>query len=756
MWQIIPNFIGKYFFFIFPSIHLMTKLGYVSNTLIMLFSFSSMEIITDLQKNIMAASFMKQPLLFDKLVNNYINFTNQLSHADLKFVKPVIVDLFQVKSFDLSSIVQNSTYKFIEIKSLQSLNNLQHANIRLLSHAVMQMQYFDNDLMAQCTNCVLTAFQTMSLRIKTICLKYFIKLFRHITKLSPELQLIFVIILNHIADIETRINLWLHHRLIKNEDIVAFAVTVAELLENSYNTKLLQNTSLSEISNVCFKILFVHYREKTSTYDKIMPSVYKLLKTTFSMINDQTLFNKTYELLDEYKTRNEIYSQAVQLLEYVVIHELNEINFKSWQAVNEKVNDLLDQNDGQYQLFLEQIKCLHAIFRTARKIEHNLIIYRQQAYCKKLPSTDLNNILVQLTSLNAKELYCSGNKLFTNLDAIINRLLRKFLTLISTSNLRDASVLILISQTSLELLSLSDCQELDDYLHLQLILFALCPFLRYSELLSSHFQQAFDTIFERIKQTLETPSATNDTWHTSGLDLISNINIEFLSIKNKDIFMDFIMQIFTNMKDNQHQKRIMKISMGLIIQDSYRLEIYENFLRSKMADPKNHLAISEYLKSFLCLSSGSCYIFLINKNNLYEYKIICKSCDLNLTQRQNHANTKEIDTFIDLLMKTNGKFVLSPNITYKFDAHCSDHYFKLFNSADNQIRTNMTECTPALLNHLPKLSFQAVNVNHWLDPMTDNYIEIRLSMSKHMNNIPYLIQVHFYTLFYVQYTYIHV
>lgn len=687
---------------------------------------------------------MKQPLFFNKLIMNYIEFTNELSNADFKFTKPLTISLFQVKDFDIGSIVLNCTYKPIEIRSLQSLNSLQHTNIRLLSHAVTQMTRFENDLMVKCTRCVLTAFESMDLNIKTICLNYFIKLFCHITEMNAELQSIFIAILNHIADIERRLALWLQHKTIKNEDVVAYVQSTVELLENPHITTLLQETSLIDASHSCFTILNVHHNEKVAMCDQIMVSVYKFLKSAFSIVNDAQLFANLRALLEKHENNNAIYGQTIALLESVAIHEIKENELQSWQKVNQKIQNLLDQNDAaQYtHTVLDQIKCFRAIFETARKIEHNITIHQQQKYCKApTTSSDLKNMSSHLITLNAKNLDCGDKKLFTNLDTIISKILKKFQSFISSNCPLSDTMLLLISETSIELLGLSDCHEIDDYLQLQLLLFALSPLLRYSELLYNHFQQAFETIFDRVNKILETASAVKQSWRTSALELITKLNLEFLSIKNRDILMDFVMQIFSCMKETEYQKLIMEISIGLIIQDSFRLEIYENFLRSKMDDPKNHLAISEKLRSFLCLSSGSCYIFLTNKNDVYRYKILCKNCDLNLKQKQGEMELTESDLFINLLMKTNGKFVLSPKITYKFDANCSNRYFGLFNSADTQIRTNMTECIPALLNHLSSFSFQSQNVDHWLDPMMDDHIEIRLSMCQHINVIPYLIQV---------------
>lgn len=701
-----------------------------------------MEIITDLQKTIISASFMKQPAFFCKLIENYIEFTNILSNADTKFATHLAIDLFQVQDFSVANIVPNCTYKSIEITRIESLNNLLLINVRLLTHAALELVNFENDLLIKCCRCVINVLKNANFNIKSMCIRYFTKLFRNVIELDSELQPVIVTIMESIEEIETHLKIWIHHKLIKTEDISNYVNVVTEFLECSHIVKLFQIDWLCKASHIGLNMLLTHQKMKVTVYDKIILSTYKFLKSTIVIVNDPVLHSHVCEIIEKTQNDDCIFSKTVELLEFIVSEQLKDSQLIGWHFVDTKLANILKERNVCVRIAFEQLQCFRSIFNTARNIEHSLSIYLQQEMCKNSLASDADLVLA-LRRVSGRVVRQCDRNLFTNLDAVSTLVLKRFSDVLALDNSLsiDTSTLLLISEIAIGILSLSDCQEIDDYLQLQLLLYALCPFIQFSELLYNHFQQAFETVSVRIKEILETAMQSNstDTWKTSALQLITGISLEFISTKDKDIFMDFINQIFSNIKDAQYQNQIMELSLSYIIQDSYRLENYETYLKLTMNDAKNHLAVSENLRNFLCLSSGCSYVFKSVKNKLFQYKIVCQNCDLTKPMDQNDSS--ESTQFSNLLQKTNGKYVQTPNIRFNFNEKCCFLYFRLFSSADTQIRTNMTDCVPSLLNHLNKYCFEKACMNLWLSPMMDDHLEIRLSMSKYVNMILWALYV---------------
>lgn len=674
---------------------------------------------------------MKQPALFCKIIDNYIDFTMLMVNASVKFTAPLRIDTFQKEEFNVASIVDKCTYKPIEIKDIGSLCNFLYTNIRLLTHAIEEMISFENDLIVKCTKCVLEAYKIGSLSVKSRCLRYFIVLFRNVLHMDVGLQPIIVALIEYIGEVESRLPIWTDHKMVNAEDITKYIETAVDFLQSQPIVKLFQPAYLRQASIAALNVLYTHHRLKVSAYNSVIRAMHRFLSMTIVLVDETKLYASVSEFVRTTQGKSDEFGQAVELLESVVSDQMKDSHLDAWRMVDHHIEQIV--NNGACAR--THLKCFRAIFATARMIEHNYAVYLQQKKGKAYTSLPID-LKDDMRKVADKAILnnCSRN-LFGNMDAIGGYVMRCFAHVLTSNETSPVTMeeILMISDLAIAMLSVSDCQDVEDYLQMQLLLLALCPFMRFSELLYNHFQQAFEVETNRIKQILNACRGRDSAmeWQSDALVQLESLSLDFLSFKNKEFFMDFIAQIFASITDPQHQGQIMKTSIGFIIQDCYRLQSFHDYLLAAMNDNENHLAVSDNLHSFLCLASSSdCHVFQTAKNGHFQYQLICRHCDL----RESDATTMDGNAFLQLADKSNGKYVLTTKNGYVFNEASSLKYFQLFLSQDARVRCIMTKCVPALLNHLDRYCFDAKYMDLWLSPVLDDNLEPRLSM---VNYVPY-------------------
>lgn len=673
---------------------------------------------------------MKQPALFHKIMEKYIEFTMVMVDASIKFTAPLCIDIFQKEEFDVAAIVENCTYKAIEINQIGSLSNLLFTNIRLLTHAMEEVVNFEHELIVKCSKCVLEAYKMGSLSIKSRCLHYFAVLFRFVVKLDGDLQPIIVALIEYMGEIESLLPLWTDHKLVKAEDITKYIKRAVELLESPYIVKLFRSAYLRQASMAALNVLHVHRRMKMPVYELVIQHIYRFLLTTIGLVNDAKLYASVSEFVRTTQDKSIEFGQAVELLEPLVGEQLKDSTLAAWNMVDRHIERMLNGN----KCARTHLSCLRAIFATARKIEHNYAMYLQRQMAKVYTSLPID-LTDEMRKPNDRAIFeqC-GRHLFENMDAI-SRYAMRCIGFVLTSNDTTTTMeeIMMISDLAIVMLSMSDCQDVDDYLQMQLLLFALCPFVQSSELLYNHLQQAFELETKCIKKMLSGTRGHHigAEWHNDALQQLANLNLDYLSTKNKDIFVDFIVQIFASITDSPHRSPIMEISIGCIIQDCYRLQNFHEYLLAALNDVENHFAVTENLRNFLCLATSSgCHVFQTAKNDRFQYQLICQQCDL----QQNNVTTMNGNAFLQMADKTNGKYIQTIKNSHVFTEASSLKYFQLFSSGDARVRCSMIKCVPALLNHLDQYGFSAKCMDLWLSPVLDDNREARLRM---VNYVPY-------------------
>lgn len=688
---------------------------------------------------IMSASLLKQPALCDQLVNKYIELINQLSNETAQSTKPLYVTLFQMEDFDLKTINENGTYRPIKIIDTKAQNHILMANVRILSRICILMVELEKELVYKGTLCLLDAFVNGNLRIKSKCLRYFTLLFKNTIALDERLQNLIIRIMDGIIEIADRITLWMHHKLIINNDIEKFVTSCNSLLSSQFIMKHFNVDSLRGAVDACLKLIQSQSKNVVKPFENILPFIHDFVKMVLAEVGDSPSYNNLFQVVkatfDGFGNET---CRSIELLGIIVLNEMKVGTIRSWYLVDEKLNQMISDSNATGQMIMEQLKCLHFIFKTAQYIEHNFTIYLQRQLCEKifLAAENVSELTVNVRKVFIKHMNEQSKRLFRNLTDIGKFVLKKFSELLTTkyNPLVDTTVLLLFADIAVGILSIYGSYEIEEYLQSKLMLFAFCPFVRCSELLFNHLQMAFERETIRINKIMEVPfvrDSNNDAWQTTALQSIVKLNLEYISTKNKDFYMDFLSQMFNN-EFNQSTvlDDILNILMNCVIQvNTYGIQEYEKFLNNMANNPANHLIISQHLRYFYCLSSSNSYIFQVLKGDRVYHKIICPICHVHLNTDDNAGRLK------NLIDKVGGKFVRTFKTNYKVREENHLKYFKFFASKEHQIRAAMTFVLPSILNHLNMKKFHNV-INYCLDLLVDNEAEIRVGVANHIGIFP--------------------
>lgn len=696
-----------------------------------------METSTKLQKSILLASFLKQPTLCRQLLSKYIQFTNLLSNGPVQASKPLVATMFEVENFDMATIDKNCAFKPIRITNIQSQNHILMTNVKLLRNTAIEMANSDAETTTKCTQCILNVFTNATIQIKSVCLRYFSELFKCTLNLDKTLQPMIVWILECVEEIEGRIPAWIHHKLVKPDEVDVFIGAVNNVLENQYITKIFEAKYLRQAINTCLKILQTHHSSRVQHYDKIIPSVYALVKTISFEFGDEFTHTNMYQFVKATLSNDIDFQKNFELLGPVVLEQLKCGHFQSWCLADDKIMEILNHQNSTTETIINHLKCLCAILKTVRFMEHNLTIHLQREMCNKsLLMDDEENVNADLHKAFTMHVEKFAKRLLPQIDSLTKYVIQSFSSLLKNryNPLIDTTTLLLFTDISIGILSVFDASEIDDYAQSQLMLIALCPFIRCSELLYNHLQQTFEAETTRLNKIMESPFVrSNDVvcWQEYALQMVAGINMKYISTKNKDVFMDFLGQICNNLTQPECLDQVMNVLISCVIQvNTYSISDLEKFIKSTASKTNNHLIISRHLCEFYCISSGLTYIFQTNQGNTYPYKVVCPKCDTHL-----HFGGNEAKVLLQLLDRTNGKFVCNLTTNYTIQDKIHHKYFQLFKSNESQIRVNMSLCLPSIFNHLD-LERYSDAADCWLHPIIDNDIDIRLWVTKYMIIIP--------------------
>lgn len=699
---------------------------------------SSLPASTNLQKTILSASLLKHPTFSYELIERYIEFTNQLTTRTAKSTKPIRITTFQSNDFDLQSIDKDGIFKPIEIANAKTQTNLLESNVQLLAHVISEIIDLQKPLIVHCTQCILNAFHNAHIRVKSRCLRYFIRLLNHATQLNPAIQPIFVSILKGIEYFERVIPLWLHHKLVKASDIETFASLASDLLDNQNIYKLFDATQLKCAAQYCLSIIRTHGHKKVTAYDKVVTNAYKVVKAIAAEVNDASLHKEIVDFVRATVDDDELNGwHNITLLCSSVLDQMKRSQVISWTLVDRRLADIQSDENVSNAIVIDQLQCLCSILKSARYVEYYMAVYLQRRRCDDMKDTENGReLLANLRHINKSFTEKLPRQLLDTLPAVCGHVLKRFNSLLTTrfSPLVDTSTLLLFADIAIAMLSLSNAQDIDSYIQLQLLLITLCPFVRCSELLFNHLQQAFETETQRITKIMDSPFVPNQvnvSWLELALQTIININLGNVSTENKEIFLDIFVQIAGNLNQPDCLQRIITVLIGCAVQvDTYGVGDLEKFLEMVARDDRNQAVVSNNLKQFYCLASGQTFIVQTNKDDDYRFKIVCPLCYSDARNACENAGSVK-----SLLAKAPGRFVRTLTTAHAVNTVQHTGYFRMFTSPEQKIRENMTFCLSAILNHLD-LNLYENSTDFWLHPIVDREMNIRLWMIKHIHIIP--------------------
>lgn len=690
----------------------------------------SLQTIVDLQKNIIAASYMKQPDLFNILILRYIAFTRILIDADKSLPEPLIVSIFKSNEFDMTTIVPDCEFKSIEITKIETLRKMVYTNVRLLKHAIMQAGNNRTTLTSKCNDIVLDVFRIMELGIKTVCVKYFYEFFVGTEQLTNGQQIILCNLLEGVSEIQTKIDTLKSQKIVHDDDIKNFVDSICMLLESNGFIRRFSHEILSRAGHICLEILRYHFANASSTSD-YNPIVRPIVK----FLNSSPVAEELWRL---FLTTDDSKNLPGNLtpVSFSMNQEPQQISTTFWDISALKLNIICSKESGCHEEATKELSLIKLILSNARSFEHLWQIQQQIQLCEEMSNEKFNVIVDKLKEVTFRSANPSKpRRLFSNMEALVNCLLKKLLDIIDSD--RDPislPTLVLITEICVEVLTLSDGQDMEEYTQLQFQLLALCPLMQMSDLLSEHIKQEFANVSARVNIIF---NMLNDSHEEipieKTLSAISNLNIQFLSSKCRDVLIDIIHQIMKNIEYPSHHTLITKILINCLIHDSYSLHQIEAYFKDLMNNESHHIAVSEGLKTALCLSHGQCIVFYVYSNGHFFNKLHCQLCECD--------NPMENNTLLAELNSLKGRLIMSKKMSRRFQFNSSVDYFKLFQTTNIPVRYNMTYCIPALLNHFHVASYQPNNVRLWLSPLCDDKFEIRVGMIKCLKQIPGLLKV---------------
>lgn len=718
------------FYFIFSiSIHEFKNVfirNYFSNRL--------EKVIVDLQKKILSASLLKQPSLFRRIFEKYVDLLETMSKYDKTFKQSLKLNQFREINYDITSISPGCTYKNIEIENLNVLNHLIKIVLRVLSYTTAESAIFFDDIYNRCNRIIIDIFLSSHLTIKLYCLRYFTKTSYRDKKCDVKFQEYLSVLIEGIADIESRLRLWIDYGNVRSEEIAKYIQAACELIERGISMKCIQqNEYIPSMITSAFHIVSTHNKLKVPGYDEIARSAFKLLKSALSSLNNCNHTVEINQLIFDSKNHIEYFTQSICLLLFADINE----SVTTWTFIDKQMQQLT-KHDNSINIIVQNINCLSSILLCVKNIENKIKICEQKEKCQTIDEQN-DVIIIELEKIPVESNKLNGKKyFFSNYEEILKNMLNLFNFILREKNINiDRKTLFIISELSMLALSISDAKDIDEYVQLQIMLFALCSHIQFSELLYDHFQQAFDSSATKIKQLFNshvTQQRESIDLKLNALKLLRNIDAEYLTSKNREMLMDFLMQIVPNMNDSHYRNILLEIAINAVIQDAFNLENFKCLVRSSTFTEETQLALSAYLKRILCLLHGNCIVLRIIKCNRIHYEIVCKHCN----QRNRNENGK---FYLELIEQFNGKYVRLPRTAIEFDEEFCLQIFKLFLSSDQSVRNNMIECIPTLLAHLDRYCFHKQYVDLWLRPVIDDQSMNRIAMSKQIGFVQKVLRV---------------
>lgn len=688
-----------------------------------IYLFSSTETIIDLQRTILSACFLKQPGLFGEILQKYIDLIDIMASANVSNRSPLTINLFCENDFDISTIVSQCTYKTVQISDSATLTNFIVMTVRVLGHILPETHHFENNLTIKACKSILNIFKAASPGVSLKCIRCFTKIGRRSSVLA-DLK-IDASIIEGLVNIERQLQKSVNDESRPMTEICEFIDIVHDSIDTT--TTQTDQSRLRLLINACLAVILAHSKLKVSQVDIVIQSIYKLLKTLANQAHDRYSSLAIYEMIRSVKCDADDFSQAVELMVYVIQSPHADIS-NPWSIIDKQLEHFFAN-----ELNESQLRCINSIFKTAKSVEQKIKIFRQKEETEKETETN-EDIQSKLFAVDNEAVAIAGrSRLFTNIDEMTRTILRNIIRILEApSTSVEPSTLFLISELSTTILSLQECNEIDDCKQHQLVLFALSPFLKASELLHNHFESTFDTATPKIIRTIERFDSSTSSWKTDALKILHSFELKNLSAQNKTYFVDIVTQICQQIINNDNCDEINQLTMNFAIQDSQAIDLFEGIFKSLISTPSSS---SIRWRQMICLFAHKCFLIKTFRHKSNGFKIVCQLCDLKWEKCD--TNTRNGKFYSNLINEHNGRIVSVPKLSSDFLSKIQSQLKRSFQSFEYPIRLNMTHCIPALLNHVPEFSREKDFIDAWLSPLLDDRLEVRLCMAKQLNNIPW-------------------
>lgn len=651
--------------------------------------------------------------------------------ADKDLTTPLVIDSFETKDIDMATQVPGCHFDRIEIVRNQTLRKLVHTNVRLLKHAIIQMANYEKELTIKCNTLILNVYKAMDLVTKTACVKYFVRYYKCSTGLDECQQAALCCILAGVKQVAKQVDVWKVHNLANQEGIREFVDAICDLLSCPCISTFTKPV-LERAAKTCIQLLRGK-NARDGEMRRMCQQMYKFLIVCFDHIKSVDCEKDLFNFL-----MSDVGSEFLASIDTNFVQRCIFVddfgNSTLWTELNERLSALSAQN---VQAQSERYRCLCSIklmLVTAKSIEHNLVASQQMELSRnRSENLTFNEVVAKMCTVAYRDSQQeTPRRLFEAFDITATNILKLLIKLIK-SNECNAAHLKLATEIATTLLTLPDGQDIDTFVQMQLLLIALAPLLHVSELLRNHVALQE---FAPIASTLNSLSTADKLALAElTLSLMSIFTVEHLSSNNRELLLDLMQQIAGNL--NGHHELWIKVMFNLFIQDIFRIDQLATHFQTAIANGECHQSTAEGLKSYLCLSAGTCLVYQYLRNGGYRHHIQCLTCDTD-----HNGDELTTETLLSELEKVDGRLLRSPKqSTRQSQFKHPTSYFKLYDSADDSVRIRMNGCTPALLHHMTIDALEVENVRLWMKPVMNALPETQLQTTNNLKMVPEIVRV---------------
>lgn len=357
--------------------------------------------------------------------------------------------------------------------------------------------------------------------------------------------------------------------------------------------------------------------------------------------------------------------------------------------------------------------------------EHEFALWHQNQHIQYLTQdncsicaaqTDSIYTHITLLSYQFKMVYSH-----TILSKTVQKIMEKFVSILNNECITYKSINE-ISEIAWMLFGTVHCRQLSEDSQIELLTLGMCT-LMHSITFIKHLPATCSIIADHIRPKI-TCSANEgflESFNSSLINIILGANISGLS--NFPCLIEVLQNMLNDIEKNVlHRSTIYLLYIHFTAHDVVPINILiEKINELNLSDLDSQLAVSNILKSLLCLSKKKTYLLKLRKQNAFKYTILCTDCDP-LPENSPKGIIMVNQFYNDNAINTIDSIVEKVHI--------------LFDARNEVVRSNMVELLPPISMHFTHILNGPNNLKSWTSLCQDSSQEI---LSRFSNNIHFVL-----------------